>query len=200
MNSSDFHEIFATYERPIYNYVLRMVKKQEVAEELTQDIFLKISRNLSNFRGESKLATWIYQIATNTCRDYFQSASYKHSANTQSLEEQDVSEDAHTDETQRILSLEASMIKSEMSECIREFVDGLPEDYRAVIILHDLHGMKNREIADIINCALDTVKIRLHRARKKLRTVLASNCEFYRDECNVLSCDRKANEQQGENE
>ncbi len=67
-----------------------------------------------------------------------------------------------------------------------------------MIVLHDLQGLKNREIADIVQCSLETVKIRLHRARKKLRAVLAANCEFYRDECNVLSCDRKSTEQGGE--
>jgi len=197
MNTITFNDIFASYERPMYNYVLRMVKHPEVAEEVTQDIFVKIARNLSTFRGESKLSTWIYQIATNACRDYFKTAAYKHDANTHSLEEQDVPEEIHADENQRILSLEESLIKSEMTGCIREFIEGLPEEYRAALVLHDLQGMKNREIADILKCSLETVKIRLHRARKKLRTVLASNCTFYRDDCNVLSCDRKQPEQQG---
>ncbi len=198
MNSIDFQEIFTTYERPLYNYVLRMVKNQEVAEELTQDIFVNIARNLSNFRGESKLSTWIYQIATNACRDYFQTAAYKHDDNATSLEEQDGSEDSSADEAQRILSLEESLIKSEMGACIREFVDGLPQEYRTVIVLHELQGLKNREIADIVPCSLETVKIRLHRARKKLRAVLAAHCEFYQDECHVLSCDRKSTEQGGD--
>ncbi len=198
MNSLDFQEVFTTYERPIYNYVLRMVKNQEAAEEVTQDVFMKIFRNLSSFRGESKLSTWIYRIATNACRDYFHSAYYQHDENTDFLEEEQVSEGSFPDEAQRILSLEESLIKSEMGDCIRGFVDGLPEDYRVVLILHDLQSMKNRDIAEIVRCTLETVKIRLHRARKKLRATLAANCEFYRDECNVLSCDRKQPEQGGE--
>ena len=60
-----------------------------------------------------------------------------------------------------------------------------------MIVLHDLQDLKNREIADILNCSLETVKIRLHRARKKFRSVLADNCDFYRDTNDILSCLRK---------
>ena len=89
------------------------------------------------------------------------------------------------------------MIKNEMGECIRDFVDRLFEEYRTVIVLHDLQGLKNREIAEIMDCSLETVKIRLHRARKKLKTVLASNCEFYRDDSGILCCDKKESCQKG---
>jgi len=74
---------------------------------------------------------------------------------------------------------------------IQRFLDDLPEDYRSVIVLHDLQDLKNREVADILNCTIETVKIRLHRARKKFRTVLAENCDFYRDTKDILSCLRK---------
>jgi len=64
-----------------------------------------------------------------------------------------------------------------------------------VIVLHDLQAVKNQEIADILSCSLETVKNRLHRARNKFRTVLASNCNFYRDPNDVFSCDRKEKKQ-----
>jgi RNA polymerase sigma-70 factor (ECF subfamily) len=78
-----------------------------------------------------------------------------------------------------------------MNTCIQRFLNDLPEDYRAVIVLHDLQGLKNKEITKILNCSLETVKIRLHRARKKFRTVLADNCDFYRDTNDILGCLRK---------
>jgi RNA polymerase sigma-70 factor (ECF subfamily) len=95
------------------------------------------------------------------------------------------------EEGKRVLSIDDQIVKLEMNSCIREFLDELPEEYRAVIILHDFQGVKNREIADILSCSLETVKIRLHRARNKFRSVLASNCNFYMDANDVLSCDRK---------
>jgi len=78
-----------------------------------------------------------------------------------------------------------------MSACIREFVDYLPESYKMVMVLSEMEGFKNPEIAAILGVSLDTVKIRLHRAREKLRNDLKEGCSFYRDESTGLACDRK---------
>lgn len=192
MPDIQFNDLFNTYQKPIYNYVLRMMRDDDIAEELSQEIFIKAFNNLSSFRGDSKISTWIYQIATNTCLDYFRTSHYKKSKSTDLLDEDIVADETRSEDISRILSLEESMIKSEMAECIRDYIESLPGDYRTVIILHDLEGFKNREIAGILNCSLDQVKIRLHRARKKLQSILASNCDFYRDENDVLCCDKKS--------
>jgi RNA polymerase sigma-70 factor (ECF subfamily) len=76
-----------------------------------------------------------------------------------------------------------------MNSCIRNYIENLPENYRTVVILSELEGVKNKEIAEILNISLDNVKIRLHRARAQLRKKLESNCSFYRNEQNELSCD-----------
>ena len=78
-----------------------------------------------------------------------------------------------------------------MSECVREFVDRLPTDYRTVLILNELEGFTNKEIADILQISLDTAKIRLHRARAKLKKALEDGCDFYHDDRSELACDRK---------
>jgi len=72
-----------------------------------------------------------------------------------------------------------------------EFIENLPQDYKAVIVLSELEGFANKEIADILNISLENVKMRLHRARVKLREMLNNGCDFYRNEGNVLACDRK---------
>ncbi|UCE65844.1 MAG: sigma-70 family RNA polymerase sigma factor [Candidatus Zixiibacteriota bacterium] len=192
MPDIQFNDIFNTYQKPIYNYVLRMVRNNDIAEELSQEIFIKTYNNLSSFQGNSKISTWIYQIATNTCLDYFRTSGYKKSKSTDQLDQDFFSEETQIDDVSKILSLEEGLIKSEMAECIRDYIESLPGDYRTVIILHDLEGFKNREIANILDFSLDTVKIRLHRARKKLQSILASNCDFYRDKNDVLCCDRKS--------
>lgn len=79
-----------------------------------------------------------------------------------------------------------------MNKCIRNVINKLPEDYRTVIVLGELEELKNHEIAEILQVSLDTVKIRLHRARAKLKKELENLCCFYRDERNVLSCDLKS--------
>jgi len=190
MENLSFENIYTSYEKPLYNFVLRMVKDTQTAEDLIQEVFIKIHQNLKDFRGNSSLSTWIYKIATNTYLDYFRSSDYKKNTMSEYLDESENEKWDHVD-YDKILSIDEQAIKSEMNTCIQRFLNDLPEDYRSVIVLHDLQDLKNREIADILNCSLDTVKIRLHRARKKFRSVLAENCDFYRDTNDILACLRK---------
>jgi RNA polymerase sigma-70 factor (ECF subfamily) len=198
MPDIQFTDIFNTYQKTIYNYVLRMVRNKDIAEELTQEIFIKTYKSLPSFRGDSKISTWIYGIATNSCLDYFRTSEFKKSQKTGAIVLDILPEEADSEGIKRILSIEENLIKSEMGECIRDYIENLPGDFRTVIILHDLEGFKNREIAKILDCSLDTIKIRLHRARKKLQSVLALNCDFYLDENNVLCCDRKQSHENGD--
>jgi RNA polymerase sigma-70 factor (ECF subfamily) len=88
-------------------------------------------------------------------------------------------------------STEQRLIRHEMNGCIREIIQTLPEQYRSVIVLSELEGLKDGEIAEILGLTLQTAKVRLHRARAKLRKELVATCVFYRDEQNELACDRK---------
>ncbi len=85
-----------------------------------------------------------------------------------------------------------------MNECIHEFVDRLPEAYRTVIILSEIKDLKNQEVADILSLSIDAVKIRLHRARARLRAEFEGGCEFYHDEDGELACDRKKKPEEAE--
>jgi RNA polymerase sigma-70 factor (ECF subfamily) len=87
--------------------------------------------------------------------------------------------------------VDQQLIRREMNSCIREYIEQLPEDYRAVLVLSEVECLKNREIAEILGVSLDTVKIRLHRARARLKESLGSHCRFYLDERSELACDRK---------
>lgn len=78
-----------------------------------------------------------------------------------------------------------------MSECVREHIDKLSLDYKTVIILSELEGFNNKEIADILQISIDNVKMRLHRARASLKKILDEACDFYHNEQNILSCDKK---------
>jgi len=83
------------------------------------------------------------------------------------------------------------LIRQEMNSCIRDYIEQLPEDYRTALVLSEIEGFKNREIAEILGVNLDTVKIRLHRARGRLKESLGRHCQFYLDERSELACDRK---------
>ena len=87
-----------------------------------------------------------------------------------------------------------TVIRKEMSACIKEFIDNLPPNYKIVIAFRELEDLTNREIADILEKSLDNVKIRLHRARAKLKAALSDGCDFYHNEQNILACDRKSSQ------
>ena len=189
-NRAEFREIYDTFQPQIVRYLARLVGENE-AEDLTQETFAKVHRNLDGFRGDSKLSTWIYRIATNVARDRLRSASFRGGASTASLDEGMDIEDANVWTGEKARNTEGVTIRKEMNECIRRFIDDLPEDYSDVLVLQDLEGFKNQEIAEILGISLDNVKIRLHRARTKLRGELQTGCSFHRDEENELGCELK---------
>jgi RNA polymerase sigma-70 factor (ECF subfamily) len=193
----EFNHVFGQFQRPIYNFVLRMVKDRPLAEEVTQDVFVKVYRSLADFRGDSDIHTWIYRIATNSCLDYFRSRPHKKDEKTDLLSPEELIGSVLPEDQQELPTAEEEIITAEMSSCIRGYIDDLPEDYRIVILLHDLQGFTNPEIAKITGTSLENVKIRLHRARRRMKEVFSSNCSFYRDERNVLRCVEKEENDSG---
>jgi len=196
-HAPDFADVFGEYQRPIYNYLLRMTQNQTEAEDLTQETFIRIQRGLPTFRGEASLSTWLYRIATNVSLDYFRRSTTRQAKTALSLEETESGREWFVDEMAS--PPEQLAAQSEMSGCVQTFIGRLPPSYRPVLVLPDLQGLKNREIADVLDCSLGTAKIRLHRARKKLRATLDAGCDFAHDERNVFVCEPKAEiEEDGE--
>ncbi len=187
----DFENIHSAFRPRIHRYLTRIVGVKE-AEDLTQEVFVKVSQGLKTFRGESQLSTWVYRIATNAAIDMMRSPGYRQSAQSTELKESvDIGNKAievgeSTPSTQRQVE------RKEMNKCIRDFVDNLPQNYRSILVLSELEGMKNSEIAEILGITLPTVKIRLHRAKDALKKKLQTHCEFYRDERNEFACDLKS--------
>lgn len=190
-----FEKVHDAFRPNILRYLTRLVGPDE-AEDLAQEVFIRVNRALENFRGESQLSTWIYRIATNAALDRLRSPSFPATGQTRGStvvigEDKIAREDKDVWTGEQTPSAEASLVRKEMNECIRSFIENLPADYRTVLVLSELEGMTDHEIAEIIGASLNTVKIRLHRARARLRKELETHCSFYRDERNELACDLK---------
>lgn len=188
----DFQVIHDIYRPRVLHYLKRLVGERD-AEDLTQLVMVKVNDGLAQFRGDAQLSTWIYRIATNAAFDRLRSHAVRKEVQSIAVGEFE-SDDAEAFDSgaePQGPSTEATVIRDEMNACIRGFVERLPEPYRAVIVLSEMEGFKNREIADILGVSLDTVKIRLHRARERLKHDLAAGCDFGRDERNEFACDRK---------
>jgi RNA polymerase sigma-70 factor (ECF subfamily) len=193
---SDFQKIYETFRPKILRYLTRLIGEHE-AEDITQEVFIKVNQALRTFRGESQLSTWIYRIATNTALDRLRSPAFKQMAQERLLKAsmgdgviEDDDKDVWADEDRP--SVDQQLIRKEMNKCIKNFIENLPGDHKTVIVMSEIEGLKNSEIAEVLGVSLDTVKIRLHRARIKLKKELETHCTFYRDEQSELACDLKS--------
>lgn len=186
-------EIYREYRVRIYRYIAGLAGREQ-AEDLTQDVFMKAGKSLHEFRGDAHVATWLYRIATNTVLDLRKSgACRKESAESPDLEAiADMAHDRNLWTKDRSKSPDDILIRKQMSECVRSIVDALPENDRIIIGLSDMEGFSDREIAEILNIKPGAAKIRLHRARTRLREKLEAACDFYRTRDNTLACDKKA--------
>ncbi len=169
----DFQAIYDAYHGRIDRYLSRLVGEEE-SEDLSQEVFLKVSRGLADFRGESQLSTWIYRIATNAAIDRLRAPGFQQDQETAGLDEEDASCACSSEE---IPLPDQEVMRKEMYDCFGNFVRELPAAYRAVVILSELEELPNREIADILGLSLDTVKIRLHRGRALLFKELQKHCK-----------------------
>jgi RNA polymerase sigma-70 factor (ECF subfamily) len=187
---TDFKQVYEEFQPKILRYLSRLMGDDD-AEDIAQEVFEKVSLALDGFEGRSKLSTWVYRIATNTALDRVRSPSFKRSLERTTLEAIKAFESTNVWTTEPENPTDQKFIRKEMSQCIREYIDKLSPDHRTVIILKELEGFKNREIADILQVSLDTVKTRLHRARGALKKELDHACNFYHNEQGTLACDRK---------
>ncbi len=190
--TENFQAIHAFYRPRITRYLERLVGQNE-AEDLTQEVFVRVSRGLPDFRGDAKLSTWIFRIATNVATDRLRSRSFQETRSDKATTNHEGSvDDADALPDEKSPSLERQRMRGEMSSCVHSYINTLPENYRAVVTLSDIEGLTNQEIADVLGLTLDIVKIRLHRGRARLREKLRTGCRFDRDDEDVLVCDPKA--------
>ena len=172
------------YQR-IFRYIMSMILDTAEAEDLTQETFLRAYRRRDSLREEGAQSAWLYRIATHVCLDRLR--QYARRAPKEAEIDPDEVDIAESDTP----SLQQTIERDEMSECVQAYLNRLSDNYRAAILLHDMHELTSPEIAQLLGVSLDTVKIRLHRARNKLRIALQAGCDFSYDERNVLTCESK---------
>jgi RNA polymerase sigma-70 factor (ECF subfamily) len=187
MNSASAPPAFDAVAREVaasmLHFLERYVGNHAVAEELLQETLIRMDKGLPAFAGRSSVKTWAFAIAGRVAADYL-----RHPDRRAGI----VSLDAIEEPADPERGIDERMVVDEMNECIRGVIDSLPDSYRAALILHDLEGLSAEQTAEVCECSVATAKIRIHRARNRLKEALARQCEFYRDAESVLRCDRKA--------
>ena len=177
-----FEDVAQELSGPLRRYLERLVGNRATADDLLQDTLLKIARGLPEFEGRSSVKTWAFTIATRVATDHFRRPQSR-----ARMVEIDETGPTHVLDAE----IDQRLVIDEMSSCVREVIDSLPEDYRTALVLHDLEGQTAAQVAEIAGCSIATAKIRIHRARRRLKEALDQECSFYRDENNVFRCDRK---------
>jgi RNA polymerase sigma-70 factor (ECF subfamily) len=178
-----FEDLARELEQPIMRYLERYVGDRALAEDLWQETLMRMHRGLSSFAGRSSIKTWAFSIASRVTADYFRQPARK----TRIVELEDAGELSDSDRP-----IDERMVVDEMNVCVRQVIDSLPDAYRTALILHDLEGLSAEQTAEICDCSVASAKIRIHRARLRLKKALEAQCETYRDSDSVFRCDRKA--------
>ena len=190
---SDFDSLYRTHYSDVHRFVFQFVQDVSLADELTQDVFLKAHQAWGSFRGDAPERIWLLRIARNVCLDYLRSPRSR-TRSTASLEHAQGEGREPGAQTAAIAgkepppSVEQAARQAEMTDCVHRFVLSLPETLRTPLILHDMQGFTNVQIAQVLDCSLEAAKMRLHRARARLRKLMEERCDLFHDERNVLSC------------
>ena len=178
-----FEEIIKLYQQKVCSTIFYMVKNENIVEDLAQEVFIKVYKNISKFNEESSLYTWIYRITMNTCIDEIKKEKRFTYVNTYVETEDGSLEVQFEDESQRLDDILENKIKK---ESLVKAIKALPSEQRALIVLRDIRQFKYMEIAEMLNLNLGTVKSKISRARQNLKELLEKDGTFVElDESNV---------------
>jgi RNA polymerase sigma-70 factor (ECF subfamily) len=171
-NMSGFDFLIQKYRKPIVNFMYRMVHNQGVAEELAQEVFLRVYRSRETYRAEARFSTWLYRIATNLGVNYARDTRHERTASTIYLDEADSETGTTPDVADATPGAEAEMLRRERLNAIRQHVLALPERQRMAVLMHKYEGMDYKQIGDVLKLSESATKSLLFRAYQTLREKL----------------------------
>ena len=167
-----FDILVKRWEKRLLNYCYRMVNDIALAEDLRQEVFLRIYRSAKTYRSMAQFSTWMYRIATNLCLDTLAKQQRRKEIPMETYIESG-SEGFDEKLIDPSEAPEAAVLKKEIADRVRSALACLPEDQRVVITLRHYHGMKFHEIAEIVECPISTVKSRMAAGMERLSRMLA---------------------------
>lgn len=171
-DSEAFAALFHAHKARIYSVCLRMTNNAAEAEDLTQDAFLQVFRKIGSFRGDSAFSTWLHRISVNTVLMHFR----KKSLSQVSLDEPYSNEDGSK------MRREFGTRDTDLTGCVDRIslaraMTELPPGYRSIFLLHEVEGYEHKEIAEMLGCSVGNSKSQLHKAKLRIRELLARSVE-----------------------
>lgn len=168
-----FDILFERYKARIYTFILRFLRDPKTAEDVFQETFIRVFRKARHFRQQAKFSTWLYTIAANLCRDELKRRKRRQNV---SLDEP-LTDNGHEGRVVGRIETTAALTngpraeaeKREIGRVVFSALEELPENAKQVIELHMIHGLRYREVAEILGCPIGTVQSRMHNAVQQLR-------------------------------
>ncbi len=171
-NLAAFDVLLAKYRKPIVHFMFRMVHNQAVAEELAQEVFLRVYRSRETYRAEARFSTWVYRIATNLGVNHARDTRRERTTPTVHLDEPDPETGTTPDLADDRPTAESRLLREERMAAIREHVMALPERQRTAVLLHKYEGLDYKSIGEVLKLSESATKSLLFRAYQTLREKL----------------------------
>lgn len=172
-----FNTLVWRWEKPMYNFILRYLGKRDEARDLTQQVFIKVYRNLARLKDRERFSSWIYQIAANLCRDVIKQKRRRQSYSLETLRESGALEEtAHAELTllpEAALHPDKVVSRNELKDILEKALQEIPEEQRIVVIMKEYHGLKFTEIAEALGVSVNTIKSRMYYGLSALKKILA---------------------------
>jgi RNA polymerase sigma-70 factor, ECF subfamily len=175
-DDASFELLLRKYRTPVVNFLYRMVRDAAAAEDLAQEVFLRVYRARGEYLPSAKFTTWMFRIATNLALNSLRDGKYRHqeiSIDHSFGAADGENEPPALEVADRQPSIELELIRRDRAECIRRAVEALPEKQRAAVLLHKYQEMDYDEIARVLGCSESALKSLLFRAYETLRIELA---------------------------
>jgi len=171
-DEAGFNYLVQKYHRAMIHFLFRMVRNQAVAEELAQEVFLRVYRSRESYRAEAKFTTWLYRIATNLAVNHARDTRHERSASTIYLDAPDRETGTTPDVADDEPTVEQRLMRDERMAAIRAHVMALPERQRMAVLMHKYQGMDYRQIGEVLKLSESATKSLLFRAYQTLRDKL----------------------------
>lgn len=171
-DEASFTYLVEKYHRPMMNFLYRMVHSQAGAEELAQEVFLRVYRSRESYRAEAKFTTWLYRIATNLAVNHARDTKYERSAQNVYLDVPDEETGTTPELADDEPNVEQKLLRKERMGAIRKHVMALPERQRTAVLMHKYQGLDYRQIGEVLKLSESATKSLLFRAYQTLREKL----------------------------
>jgi RNA polymerase sigma-70 factor, ECF subfamily len=182
--NNEMNDLWQEFHDRLYRFIRQRVRNQSDADDILQDVFLRIHQRLSTVRASDRLVSWMFQIARNAVIDYYRSTAKRREI----ISNEDV--DLRLDELLR--EKDVTTFNQELAACLQPMLEALPEAYREALELVEMHGVSQRAAAETLGLSLSGAKSRVQRGRQKLKVMLLECCQIQLDTMgNVLDYSSK---------